>query len=276
MYDQSCASLASAISHYSPLSTSSFGSLSQAQRIGILTLLPKPKTPMELCYVKNWRPITLLNVDYKIFAHITKNRINKVLPLIIDRFQSGFQSGKSTSDNLMLMSLVLEHFDNNADEEGLLLQVDFEKAFDSVEHSFLFNTMEKLGFGPYLISLVRVAFFGCMSYANVNGHLSAPIYLFRGLHQGSPLSPVLFLLIAHIFSSKLEERQEVCGISIKGVDILLSLFADDTDIFLQASQQCVEAVFQELDKFGALSGCHANVSKTSCILLGKSIRAIPN
>ena len=73
---------------------------------------------------------------------------------------------------------ILAYGHNNSDEEGFLLQVDFEKAFDSVEHSFLFGTMESLGFGPYLIKLVVIAFFGCMSYANINGYLSSPIYLF--------------------------------------------------------------------------------------------------
>ena len=223
---------------------------------------------MELCYIKNWRPITLLNVDYKIYTHVVKNRILKAIPDIICNVQSGFQSGKCTSDNLVLMSLILEHFNNYEDQEGLLIQVDFEKAFDSVEHNFLYNTMEKLGFGPYLIHLVKVAFFGCLSYVNVNGYLSSPVYLFRGLHQGSPLSPILFLLVAQIFSSKLDKRHDISGLTVQGVDILLSLFADDTDIFLNATRQCVDAVFQELHLFGIYSGCKANLSKTRCIPLG--------
>ena len=244
--------------------------MSPSQRIGIITLLPKPKTPMELAYIKNWRPITLLNVDYKIFTHVIKNRILKALPSIISNVQSGFQAGKSTIDNLILMSLTLEYFHNNPEEEGMLLQVDFEKAFDTVEHNFLFKTMEKLGFGNYIIKLVKVAFFGCMSYANINGYLSSPIYIFRGLHQGSPLSPILFLLVAQVCSTKLSLRQDIVGISVHGADIFLSLFADDTDIFVQATSQCIEAIVQELTVFGMLSGCKANVSKTRCTPLGKA------
>ena len=101
------------------------------------------------------------------------------MPYIISKVhvQSGFQAGKSTCDNLILMYLALEHFNHHPDEEGLLLQVEFEKTFDTVEHRFLFKTLEFLGFGNYLINLVKVAFFGCMMYANVNGHLSAPIYI---------------------------------------------------------------------------------------------------
>ena len=245
-------------------------SLSPSQRIGVLTLIPKPKPPSELVYIKNWRPITLLNVDYKIFTHVIKNRILRSLPDIISNAQSGFQAGKSTCDNLILMYLTLEHFDNHPEKEGLLLQVDFEKAFDTVEHEFLYKTLETMGFGKYLIKLVKVAFHGCMNYANVNGYLTSPIYISRGLHQGSPLSPILFLIVAQIFTKKLENRSDIIGLEISGVNILLSLFADDTDLFLNASIDCLAAVIEELIAFGTHSGCKCNVEKTTCIPLGKA------
>ena len=94
----------------------------------------------------------------KIFTHVIKNRILRSLPHIISNVQSGFQAGKSTCDNLILMYLALEHFINNPEEEALLHQVDFEKAFDSVEHKFLFETLDFIGFGESLIRLVKVAF----------------------------------------------------------------------------------------------------------------------
>lgn len=156
--------------------------LSQSQRLGILTLIPKPKPPTELVHMKNWRPITLLNVDYKMFAHVVKNRIMKAIPHLISNVQSGFQPGKSTADNLILMSTVLENYLENPQDQGLILQIDFEKAFDSVEHEFLFSTLEKIGFGNYMMRLIKTAFCNCSSYANVNGHLSAPIHILRGLH----------------------------------------------------------------------------------------------
>ena len=116
-----------------------------------------------------------------------------------------------------------------------------------------------MGIGDYVIELIKVAFTGCMSYANINGYLSKPIYLMRGLHQGSPLSPILFLMIAQVFSNKLKISHDI-----------LSLFADDTDIFLQATSQTVEAVIRELNNFGYHSGCNPNVAKTCCIPLGNA------
>ncbi len=111
-------------------------------------------------------------------------------------------SRPAKAHRITLMCLVMEHFDNNKEEEGLVLQVDFEKAFDSVQHSFLFKTLKCMGFGDYLIKLVKIAFRGCVSYVNINGFLSPPVYLGRGLHQGSPLSPILFLLVAQVFTKK--------------------------------------------------------------------------
>ena len=124
-------------------------------RIGVITLLPKPKSPRELNYIKNWRPITLLNTDYKIFTHVIKNRIALTVPSLISKSQAGFQSGRSTTDNLILMYLVIESFNNNPKKEGLLLQVDYEKAFDSVEHEFIYSTTRKIGFGDALINLAK-------------------------------------------------------------------------------------------------------------------------
>ena len=244
------------------------GTLTPSQRIGILTLIPKPKSPVELNFIKNWRPITLLNVDYKIFTHIIKNRIIKTLPSVISKAQSGFQAGRSTCDNLILMCLTLEHFNENPEDGGFILQADLEKAFDSVSHKFLFNVLQNLGFGNYLINIIKVAFNGCMSFANINGHLSSPIYLLRGLHQGSPLSPVLFLLVSQVLNNKLDGNPDIKGLTISGTHILTSLFADDTDLFIEPSMECVNAAIDELIKFGRYSGCKPNISKTKCIPLG--------
>ena len=244
--------------------------LSPSQQLGIMTLIPKDKPLDQLVDINNWRPITLLNVDYKIFANVIKNRFTRSIPQIISNVQSGFRKGRSTNDNLILICLILEHFQDNSDDEGVILQVDFEKAFDTVEHSFLFKTLKLLGFGDYMINLVKTVFSGCRSYANINGHLSAPVFLFRGLHQGSPLSPILFLFVAQIFTVKLNINPDIHGLNIGGVDILHSLFADDTDLFLKAEFSVVREVMGELRVFGELSGCKCNTGKTKCIPLGGS------
>ena len=174
--------------------------------------------------------------------------IQKVcVPNNISNVQSGFQGGKFRV--ITLSYYVLPY---------------------SIEHTFLFKTLDVMGIGDYVIKLIKIAFTGCMSYANINGYLSKPIYLIRGLHQGSPLSPILFLMIAQVFSKKLKIIHDITGFAIQGIDILLSLSADDTDIFLQATSQAVEAVIREFNNFGYHSGCNPNVDKTCCIPLSNA------
>ena len=168
-------------------------------------------------------------------------------------------SGRKRASDRQNISLVWK---NHAQRKRL------EKAFDSVSHKFLFNVLQNLGFRNYLINIIKVAFNGCMSFANINGHLSSPIYLLRGLHQGSPLSPVLFLLVSQVLNNKLDGNPDIKGLTISGTDILTSLFADDTDLFIEPSMECVNAAIDELIKFGRYSGCKPNISKTKCIPLG--------
>ena len=132
------------------------------------------------------------------------------------------------------------------------MEIDYEKAFDRVEHTFLFKTLKAMGFGDYLIRLIKIAFTGCMSYANVNGYLSEPIYLLRGLHQGIPLSPIIFLIVAQVFTVKMYSNTNTEGLTVSGIPVMQSLFADDTDLLLKASVGCVSAVVQELQLFGKL------------------------
>ena len=241
--------------------------LSPSQRTGVITLLPKQGKDHK--HLKDWRPITLLNVDYKIYTHIIKNRLKNVLPIIISRHQTGFQKGKSTTDNLILMYLVLEYYERNPQEEGYLVQIDFEKAFDSVEHRFLFGVLKKIGLGDNLIKMIKVAFSGCSSMILVNGHLSEQVYLCRGLHQGSPLSPILFILVGQALTDRCVSNELIKGITVDNVEVLMSLFADDTDSFLKDLGGIVE-LLNELEQFGKVSGCVCNKDKTNCVPLGAS------
>ena len=103
----------------------------------------------------------------------------------------------------------------------------------------------------------------------INGHLSEPVYLMRGLHQGSPLSPILFLLVGQMFTARCVQNEIIKGLCIEGVEIKLSLFADDTDSFLEG-ETGIEELFRELGAFGRVSGCCCNKDKTVCVPLGKA------
>ena len=123
--------------------------LSISQRRGLITLLPKKNKPANL--LKNWRPITLLNCDYKIAAKSIANRMKKFLPNIINNDQTGFLKNRFIGENIRLIESIINHT-NMEQIPGLLLFVDFEKAFDSIEWSFIEKTLRHFNFGTSLAS----------------------------------------------------------------------------------------------------------------------------
>ena len=115
------------------------GQLSVSQKRGVIKLIPKKDT--EPYHVKNWRPITLLNCDYKIAAKAIANRLRNVIPKIINNDQTGFLKGRFIGENIRLIDGIINHTESNK-IPGLLLFLDFEKAFDTVEWPFIWKTLD--------------------------------------------------------------------------------------------------------------------------------------
>ena len=125
------------------------GYLSISQRRGLITLLPKKNKPRQ--YLKNWRPITLLNCDYKIAAKSITTRLKKVLSYLINNDQTGFLKGRFIGENIRLINSVIDYAEKQ-NIPGLLLFVDFEKAFDTLEWTFVEKTLSFYNFGESIKS----------------------------------------------------------------------------------------------------------------------------
>ena len=144
--------------------------LTELQKQSIITLLPK--TEKDICFLENWRPISLLNVDYKIATKSIANRLKKVISSIISSSQTGFIKGRYIGENIRLVCEVLE-FVNENNMPALLFFSDFEKAFDSINHDFMFNTLRHFNFGESLIGWVQLFYKGANSFVTNNGNLSS-------------------------------------------------------------------------------------------------------
>ena len=125
------------------------GQLSVSQKRGIVKLIPKKDT--EPYFVKNWRPISFLNCDYKLATKAVANRLKQVLPKLIGNDQTGFLKGRFIGENIRLIDSVI-NFTAAKNIPGLLLFLDFEKAFDTVEWTFIQKTFQHYNFGPSIIS----------------------------------------------------------------------------------------------------------------------------
>ena len=241
------------------------GKFSISQRRGIVKLIPKKDA--ELTLIKNWRPLTLLNCDYKIASKAIANRIKAFLPKLISDDQTGFLKGRCISENIRLLDSVIKYTEERK-IPGLLLFIDFEKAFDTLEWSFVNKTFQYFGFGPSLLSWIRLFYCSIESCILNNGWASNFFKLSRGVRQDCPLSPYLFILSAEVLAEAIRRQQKIKGIEINGADFKLSQYADDTTLILDGSEESLLESVILIETFGNISGLRLNIKKTEALWIG--------
>lgn len=159
-------------------------------------------TRMVLLYKKgdpelltNWRPLSLINADAKLFTKLIANRINHVLPRLINPYQTGFMPHRLISDNGWLNQVLMANARQVRKSDPLVaVLLDQEKAYDRVHPEYLRCVLLRFGFPPTLVDSLSHLFFGTQIHVSINGWLGSPFTQGRGLRQGDPLSPLLFNL----------------------------------------------------------------------------------
>ena len=232
-----------------------------------IVLIPKNQQPETLA---DMRPIGLCNVLYKIISKMFANRMKSVLPSGISNAQSAFIPGRAITDNIIISAEVMQFLKRKRQGKNgsAALKIDMSKAYDRIEWKFLQDVMLKMRFAEKWVDMIML----CVStvWYNVirNGKEVGPIIPSRGLHQGDPLSPHLFILCAEGLSS-LIRRQEKAGL-IHGVKVARGapmvshlFFADDAFLFFRANHQEALVVKSILASYGRASGQRVNFNKSS-------------
>ncbi|GJT38736.1 RNA-directed DNA polymerase, eukaryota [Tanacetum coccineum] len=245
------------------------GRLANRCNPSFIVLIPKRKDPLGF---GNYRPISLIGCVYKIIYKILANRLAKVIDTVISPNQAAFISGRQILDGVLVANEIIR-MATIEESKLLLFKVDFEKAFDSVNWPFLLDTMRQMGFGSKWRSWIS----SCLSSASIsiliNGSPTKEFKLERGLRQGDPLSPFLFLIVAEALQVSILEACDIGlykGIFLakSGANLSLLEYADGALFFGKWSRENALSLIHILRCFELASGLKVNIDKSRVMGVG--------
>ena len=234
------------------------GELPNSQKQGIINLIPKKDK--DLTDLKSWRPLSILNTDYKILTKVLGNRLKTVLQDIISTDQVGYMKNRYCGENIKLISDVIEYC-KLYNHPCYIFLADFEKAFDTVNLTFLMTALKSFGFGPKFTKWISIIYTNIESCVTNNGYLSSYFKLSRGIRQVCPISALLFLIVAEVVATIFRQSECVRGMNIKRSTIKLCQLADDMTLFL-ADINSVKLTFTIFEEFYRYAGLKLNKKKT--------------
>ena len=240
--------------------------LSLDQRRGLISLVPKKDKDRLL--LKNWRPIALLTTDYKLIAKCLAMRITKVIDKLIAPDQTGYIKGRYIGENIRTVHDIIDYL-NDRNKGGILMLIDFEKAFDTVRWKFIDKTLKAFNFGASYRAWVKILYNNIQSAVLNNGHLTSFFYPERGVRQGCPLSVYLFILVAELLAISIRANRDIEGISLTKLEVKISQLADDTSLFI-SKPASIDPIFKTLKDFSKCSGLKVNVEKTKIYNIGST------
>lgn len=231
-------------------------------RQAIISVIPKPGKDKTQC--SSYRPISVLNIDYRLFASILAKRMEDIVPDLIDPDQTGFVKHRQTQDNVR-RALHLINQMRNSDRESIAISLDAEKAFDSVRWKYLYLVLKRFGFNDQVIGCLNSLYCSPTARIKINGSLSNTILLERGCRQGCPLSPTLFALFIEPLAQAIREDKDITGVRIGNTQYKICLYADDILMTLSNPKVSLPKLLHLLEKFGSYSGYKLNLHKTQTL-----------
>ncbi|XP_019181390.1 PREDICTED: uncharacterized protein LOC109176414 [Ipomoea nil] len=237
--------------------------------VGILesfvTLIPKKDNTESAA---DFRPITLLNVVFKIITKVVVNRLRPLMDKLVGPHQNSFLPGRSTLDNIVLTQEIMHSMRNKKGKKGsLVMKVDLHKAYDSIDWGFLEHTLQDFGFPRQLISLVLFSLKESTIGILWNGGKLPNYTPGRGLRQGNPLASYLFILAMEKLSMNIhvetrDKNWKPVTLNRGGTCVSHIFFADDLMLFGEATEAQTKVIIDCLGKFSRRSGLHVNLGKS--------------
>ena len=235
------------------------------QRLSVITLVHKKGDQADL---DNWRPISLLCVDLKILEKVLSLRLKKALPHIIGEEQTCGIEGRTIFQNLYTVRDTITYA-NDHKIPAYIISLDFQKAFDKVDHDFLAKTLTAFGFGSRYVNYVATSNSDSQAIVANNGFFTPKITLGRGIKQGGQQSGQQYDIIGEVLAIAIRKCTGISGIHLPGKpnQLKLTLYADDNNTILSSTQSIIK-LFELLERFRKASGCNINVAKTQGLTIG--------
>jgi len=220
--------------------------------------------------IANYRPITVLNTDYKIMTKALANKLAEAAPTLIHRDQAGFIKGRNIYDQVKLAKLMID-YGKIRKQNGAIVALDQEKAYDKILHPYLWKTLEKFDIPQHFIKTVKHLYQDASTSILINGILSDPYIVNRGVRQGDGLSCLLFDLGIEPLAAAIR-NSPIKGIQVEDApeNIKCKLFADDTMVYLDESDNIETLENHALKPWCKVSGAVFNIAKTEIIPIGSN------
>ena len=241
------------------------GELTTMLKTAIMKLLRKgDKNRLE---ATNYRPISLLSVFYKIASGVITRRLDTVINKVIGRQQKAYSREKNITSVLLNVINMIEEAVKSR-KSALLIAIDFRKAFDSINHSFIDTCLETFNFGPSFRAWVKLFFNNRETYLLMHGYMEEKITLEQGVPQGDILSPLIFNIVVEFLLLKIGYSKKIKGVILPGGEARAEAYADDTTIGILRSEENLRNLVDIIKGFSKISGLHANLDKTHVMPIG--------
>ena len=215
--------------------------------------------------ISNYQPITLLNTDYKLLTKALALQLVEPIHQLIHLDQAGFIPKRSIFNHIRLASIIINYAEA-MEEDGVIIALDQEKVYDKIRHNYLWETLETFNIPEEFTKVVKSLYENAHTKVTINGVLSEPFQVTRGVHQGDPLSCLLFDLAIEPLACKLRNCKDLEGLKIPGIDkrLIVNLFADNTTLFLSKNDH-FDTVENLLQTWCKASGAKFNIEKSEII-----------
>lgn len=234
-----------------------------------IALVPKTNSPAT---VKDYRPIACCTTLYKLISKIITRRLKEVVTDIVGMAQSAFIEGRSIVDNILLSHEIFKGYARKGVSPRCVLKMDLRKAYDSLEWSFLKQLLVAYGFPAKFIEWIMACTTTVSFSLIMNGGLTKPFKAKRGIRQGDPMSPYLFVMAMEYLSRILGQLSRNGNFNFhpkcRKLNCTHVCFADDLLLFCRADSISIQLLHQAFLQFSKASGLEANPNKSSIYLAG--------